>query len=183
MFFDANLHIEIAGRAAVTSRFALAVQANPIAGIHAGGNLDRGRLFLANPSLSVAAVARVGNDLAAAFAARTGLLDGEYRLLDPHLSLAIAGVAGLGCRAFGSAGNLAGFALAHGRYADLGLDAENRFFQLQLEFVAQIGAAKHLRAAALAPGENIAEHLPEDVAERVAGAEAAAVPFKSGMPE
>src|SRR6185437_11465110 len=53
-----------------------------------------------------------------------------------------------------------------------------------LEFIAQIGAAKHLRAAALTAGENIAEHLAEDIAERLAGAEpAAAAALEPGVAE
>jgi hypothetical protein len=67
---------------------------------------------------------------------------------------------------------------------DLGLGAENRLLQIELELVAQIGAAKHLRSAALAAGEDIAEHLAEDVAEGLAGAEsAAASAFEPGMAE
>src|ERR1700760_4096163 len=95
MLFDPDLDVQIARRAAVAARLALAVQANAIAGIHAGGNFDRQGLLLANPSLSIATVTGIGDDLAAALAARTGLLDGEYRLLDAYLALAVAGIAGL----------------------------------------------------------------------------------------
>src|SRR5580692_2880733 len=95
VFAHPNFNVQVAGRAAISTRLALAVQANAIAGIDSGGDLHGKRLLLANASLSIAGVARIGNDFAAAFAARAGLLDGEYRLLDPNLALAAAGIAGL----------------------------------------------------------------------------------------
>src|ERR1700686_2980941 len=94
-FAPPNFNVEVAGWAAISTRLALAVQTNAIAGIDPGGDLHGKRLLLANAALSVAGVRRIGNDFAAAFAARAGLLDGEYRLLDPNLALAPAGIAGL----------------------------------------------------------------------------------------
>src|ERR1700733_10407021 len=129
VFFHANLHVQIAGRAAIAPRFALAIQANAIAGIDAGRNFDRQRLFLPHASLSVAAVAGIGNNLAAALAARTRLLNRKNRLLHAHLALAVAGIAGLGRRAFRGARAFTGLTLAHGRNADFSLHAEYRFFQ------------------------------------------------------
>ena len=53
--------------------------------------------------------------------------------------------------------------------------AEHGLLEVELQVVAQVGAAKHLRrAAAAAAAEDVAEHIAEDVAERVRGAEAAA---------
>ncbi len=79
---------------------------------------------------------------------------------------------------------LAGLALGQGGNLDLGVGAEHGLFEIDLQFIAQIGAAKHLRAAALTAGENIAEHLAEDIAERLAGAEpAAAAALEPGMAE
>ena len=142
------------------------------------------RLLLAHAALAVAGIAGVADDLAAALAARAGLLDRENGLLHPHLALAVAGIAGLGGGALGGSRALAGLALGEGRNLDLGVGAEHRLLEIELELVAQIGAAKHLRAAALAAGEDIAEHLAENVAERLAGAEsAAAAALESGMPE
>ncbi len=89
-----------------------------------------------------------------------------------------------GRRALGGARALAGLALGQRGNLDLGLGAEHRLLQIELELVAQIGAAKHLRSAALSAGENIAEHLAEDIAECLAGAEAAAAAaLEPGMPE
>ncbi len=174
MLLHANLDIQIAGRAAVAARLALAVQANAIAGIDTRGHFDGQRFLLPDPALAEAGIAGIGNDLAAAFAARTGLLDGEDGLLHPHLALAVAGVAGFRGGAFGRAGALAGLALAHGGDVNLGLGAEHRLLQIQFEFVAQVCAAENLRSAALAAGKDIAEHFAENIAECFAGAEAAA---------
>src|SRR3984885_7339784 len=140
----ANLDIQVAGRAAVAARLALAVQANPIAGIDPRGHFDGQRLLLPDPPLAEAAIAGIGNDFAAAFAARTGLLDGEDGLLHPDLALAVAGVAGFRRGSLGCTGALAGFALAHGGDANRGLDAEHRLFEFQFQFVAQIRAAENL---------------------------------------
>ena len=67
---------------------------------------------------------------------------------------------------------------------DLGLGAEHRLLQIQIELVAQICAAKHLRSAALAAGKDVAEHFAENVAECLAGTEAAgAIALEAGMTE
>src|SRR6202142_2041390 len=170
----ADLHIEVARRTAVAAGFAFAVQADSVAGINSGRHRHRNRLLLAYAALSVAGVARIADDLAAALASRTRLLNGEDRLLHAHLALPVAGVAGLGRGTLGRAGSLAGLAFGQGGNLDFGLGAEHRPLQIEFELIAQIGTAKHLRASPLPAGENIAEHLAENIAERIAGAEAAA---------
>src|ERR1019366_43905 len=180
----ADLDIEVARRTAVAAGFAFAVQADPITGIDSGRHRHRNRLLLAYAALAVALVARIADDLAAALAARTRLLNGEDRLLHAHLALPVAGVAGLRRGTLGRAGSPAGFAFGQGGNLDFGLDAEHRPLQSELELVAQIGTAKRLRAPPLAAGEDIAEHLAEDIAERIAGAEAAAAAaFEAGVAE
>src|SRR5579863_4004441 len=94
MFLDADFDIQVAGRAAVAAGLTLAIQTNPIAGIDAGRHFDRQGFLLTDPALAEAGISGIGNEFAAAFAARTGLLDGEDGLLNPDLALAIAGVAG-----------------------------------------------------------------------------------------
>src|SRR5260221_2053233 len=184
VFAPPPLDIQVPGGSAVAARLTLAVQANAVAGIDPGGYGDGQGLLLAHPALTEAGIAGVADDLAAALAARTGLLDGENRLLHTHLALAVAGIAGLRHCPLGSARTLADLALGQGGNLDLGVGAEHGLFEIQFQLVAQIGAAKYLRPAALPAGENIAEHLAEDVAEGLAGAEAAAAaPFESGMPE
>src|SRR5579859_6402185 len=184
VFANPHLDIQVAGGSAVAARLALAVQANAVAGIDPGGYGDGQGLFLAHPALTVTGVAGVADDLAAALAARAGLLDGENRLLHAHLALTVAGIAGFRCSPFRRARALTGLALGQGGNPDLGVGAEHGLFEIELQLVAQIGAAKYLRPAALPAGENIAEHFTQDVAEGLAGAEAAAAAaFESGMPE
>ncbi len=184
VFAHADFNVQIACRAAVAARFALAGQANAIAGVDARGNLHGERLLLANAALPITSVAGIGNDFAAALAAWAGLLNGEYRLLYPDLALTAAGIAGLGRGALGGARALAGLAFHQRRNLNLGVGAEHRFLQIQFEFVAQIRAAKYLGAAALPAGEYVAEHLAENVAEGIAGTEsAAAAPLQARMAE
>src|SRR6202011_3977059 len=120
----------------------------------------------------------------AALASRAGLLNGEDGLLHSHLSLSVAGVAGFRGVAFGRARPLAGLALGERWNLDLCFGTENRLLEVELELKAQIRAAKHLRSSALTARENIAEHFPENIAEGLTGAEAAAAPaFEPGVPE
>src|SRR5580693_854865 len=182
MLLDANFDIEVAGRSAVAARLALAIQANAITRVDAGWHFDRQCFLLPDPALAEAGIAGIGNYFAAPFAARTGLLDGENGLLHPDLALAIAGIAGFRGRAFGGAGPLTGFALAHGGNVDLGLGAEHRLLQIQVEFIAQVRAAENLRSAALAAGKDVTEHFAENIAEGFSGAEtAAAVALQARM--
>ena len=105
----------------------------------------------------------------AAPAARAGLLQLKEALRDAHLARAAAGVAGDGLAALGRAAAVAGLALGELGDLDLHRVAEHGLIELQLELVAQVGAAKHLRAAAAArTAEDVAEHVAEDVAERIA---------------
>ena len=61
--------------------------------------------------------------------------------------------------------------------------AEHGLFEIELQVVAQIGAAKHLLAAAApAAAEDVAEHVAEDVAEGVRRAEAAAAAARAPGP-
>src|ERR1700688_63825 len=184
MFANPHLDVQVSGRSAVAARLTLAVQANAVAGIDPRGYGDGQGLFLAYPALTVTGIAGVADDLASPFAARAGLLDGENRLLHAHLTLAMAGIAGLGRGSLGGARALAGLALGQGGHLDLGVGAEHGLFEIEFQLVAQIGRAEYLRAAALAAGENVAEHLIEDVAEGLAGTEAAAAAaFEAGMAE
>ena len=73
-----------------------------------------------------------------------------------------------GLRARRGAAALAGLAFAERREFDLGVVAEHGLLEIELQVVAQIGAAKHLPPAAPTAAEDVAEHVAEDVAERVA---------------
>src|SRR5229473_5006811 len=155
-----DFDIQVAGGTAVSARLTLAVQADPVTGIDPRGHRHRQRLLLAHAALAVAGIAGIADDLAAALAARTGLLDGKNGLLHPHLPLAVAGIAGLRNRALGRTRSLAGLALGERRNLDLGFGTEYRLLEVELQLVAQIRAAKYLRSAALASREDVAEHFP-----------------------
>ncbi|MNN30569.1 hypothetical protein D3C81_1442220 [compost metagenome] len=122
----------------------------------------------------MAGAARIGNHLAAAVAARAGLLHREEALLHAHLADAAAGGAGDRRSARLGAAAAAGLAADQGRHADGHGGAAHRLFEIQLEGVAQVAAA--LRTATLtaaAAAEEVAEHVAEDVGEVGAtGAEA-----------
>src|SRR5690606_26410849 len=77
MFTDVDHHIEVTGRAAVGAGLALAGQAYAVTGVDPWRHLDRQRLALFHAPLAVTAAAGVGDHLAAAMAARAGLLHGE----------------------------------------------------------------------------------------------------------
>ena len=71
---------------------------------------------------------------------------------------------------------LALLALAERREIEVDGVAEHGLLEVEFEFVAQVGAAEHLRAAAPPAAEDVAEHVAEDVAEGIARIEAAARP-------
>ena len=97
-----------------------------------------------------------------AAAARAGLLQLEEALRDAHLARAVAGLAGDGVRALRRAAAAAGVALDELGNVDLDRVAEHRLLEIELQLVAQVGAAEHLeRAAAAAAAEDVAEHVAE----------------------
>ena len=168
-----NLDVQIARRSAVAPRLALAGEADAIAGIDARGNLDRQLAAAAHAALPEAGVARILDDGARAAAAGTGLLQLEETLRNAHLPGAAAGIAGGRRAALGRARAVAGLALGELRHFDLHRVAEDGLGELELDLIAQVGAAEHLRAAAAARrSEDVAEHIAENVAEGIAGAEA-----------
>ena len=104
-----DLDVEVASRTAVLARLAVAAGADALAVVDAGRDLDLQRLLLLDLALAVAGRAGLGNDLAAAVAVRTGLLDTEKPLAHLDHTLAVAGGAGLDAGARLGAGALAGF--------------------------------------------------------------------------
>src|SRR6185295_17644300 len=120
-----------------------------------------------SPTLAVAVIAGLLNDLPATFAARTGLLNAEKSLADAHAPLPVAGFAGDRARAFCRSAAAANLALSERLEVDIDAIAEDSLIEIELQAVAQVRTAKHLRAAAPAAAEDIAEHIAKDVAERV----------------
>ena len=94
--------------------------------------------LLADATFTVAGIARVGNDLALAMAARTGLLHREEALLHAHLACAVAGSAGFHIIRVLRAFAVAGIAWRRRGKGDGFFHAFNRFFQRQLHHIAQV---------------------------------------------
>src|SRR5690606_1254965 len=159
---EMNLHIKVAGGAAVHAGFAFAREADAVAFVHAGGDLHRQRLMGLDAPRAAATGTRVGDVRARAVTARTRLLDRKEALLHPDLTVSVAGRAGLGLRAGLGTAAMAGVALFGGRNADFGLRPMRRLFERDFQVVAQVCAAINGRAAACAPA---AEDVAEDVAE------------------
>ncbi|MNE36702.1 hypothetical protein D3C80_1305230 [compost metagenome] len=99
-------------------------------------------------------------------AARAGLLHREEALLHAHLADTTTGRAGGRGRTLLRTGAIARLAVDQGGHADADRGATHRFFQVQLQGVAQVAAAlgAATRAAAAAT-EEVAEHIAEDVGE------------------
>src|SRR5690606_29569915 len=130
---------------------------------------------LLDAALAMAVATGVGDHLAAAMAARTGLLHREETLLHTHLTDAAAGAAGGRATALLGTGAATGLAVGQGRHANGHRRAAHRLFQAQPQGVAQVAAP--LRAATLAPTgtpEEVAEHVTEDVGEAGAAGKARA---------
>ncbi len=168
VFLDADLHVQIARWPARFAGLAFAAQADAVAGIDAGRNLDRQGLGFLDPALALAGAAGVFDLLAGAAAGGAGLLHGEEALLHAYRAMALAGGAGGGRGAFLGAGSAAGLAIDVGRHANLDFGAGHGFFEGDFQVVAQVRAALHPAAAALpasAAAKDVAEHVAEDVAE------------------
>ena len=105
-----------------------------------------------------------------ALTGRTGLLDREEALLHAYLARAAAGCALLWLRACLGATAIAGFASDLGRDIDRDGIATHGFLEVETQLVPEIGAAEYLWTTPSATAEDIAEHVPEDVAESL-GAE------------
>src|SRR5471030_2889034 len=173
---DVDFHIQVARRAAIGARFAVAGRADAHAVVDADRDLHFQRLVALDATGAAARCARIGDDLAGAVAFRAGLLDAEEALLHAHLAVAAAGRAGARRGARLGAGAVAGVALVPGRHADGRVEAVGGLLQRDFQVVAQVGAAIHLRSgvAAAAATEDVAEDVAEGVAETAGTAAEAA---------
>src|SRR5476649_1399172 len=147
---DVDFHIQIARRAAIGTRFAVAGRADAHAVVDADRDLHFQRLVALDATGAAARCARIGDDLAGAVAFRAGLLDAEEALLHAHLAVAAASRAGARRGARLGAGAVAGVALVPGRHADGRVEAVGGLLQRDFQVVAQVGAAIHLRSGVAA---------------------------------
>jgi hypothetical protein len=102
-------------------------------------------------------------------AGRAGLTHDKEALLNAHLAAAVTGAALRRAGTLLSTGAIARLALNHGRHANLCFGTTHRFFQIQLNGVAEVGAAI---TALLTTTTTAAENIAEDVAKNIAKARA-----------
>src|SRR5690606_32629438 len=140
MLAHAHFDVEVARRGAGRAGLALAGQADAVAAVHAGGDLDREDPLVLHAPGAMALAARVAHHLAPPTAIGAGLLHGEDAGLETDLAVAVAGAAGLDLAVLRAAA-LAGLALGQGRDLDALLDAGDRLLQVQLHDVADVRAA------------------------------------------
>ncbi|MNF47597.1 hypothetical protein D3C84_288040 [compost metagenome] len=184
-----DYHIQVARRTAHRARLAFAGQANAITGIDTGRNLHRQGLVLFHPAMAMAGAARIGDHLAAAMAARTGLLHREEALLHAHLTDTATGGTGHRRGAFLRPGAFADLAIDQGRHPDVDRSTAHGLFQIQLQGVAQIAAALGAATLTATPAgatEEVAEHIAEDIGEirpaKAGATRAAHARIHPGMP-
>src|SRR6185295_14859182 len=125
MLADLNFDVQITGWPAVAPGFPFTPEADAIAVVDAGRNLDRQRFRATSPTLAMAVIAGLLNDLPATFAARTGLLNAEKSLADAHAPLPVAGFAGDRARAFCRSAAAANLALSERLEVDIDAIAED----------------------------------------------------------
>ena len=94
VLLDANLDEQIAGWSTVGAGLTVAGAANAHAIVDAGWDFDFQCFLLLQLALTVAHIARVGDDLARASAVWTGLLHAEKALAHLHLTAAVTGATG-----------------------------------------------------------------------------------------
>ncbi len=96
-----------------------------------------------------------------------GLLHREEALLHAHLADTATGRAGGRGRTLLGARTIARLAIDQGRHTDADRGAAHRFFQVQLQGVAQVATAlgTATSAAAAAATKEVAEYITEDVGE------------------
>ena len=160
-------HVEVATGATQGPGFAFAGQTDAVARVDARRHLDRQGLLLFHATLAMTGRAGLGNDLAAAVAARAGLLHREETLLHPHLANATTGGAGGRRGTWLGAIAVAHLALDQGGHANGDRGPAHCLFEVQIQGIAQIGTALRTAAATgtTAPAEEVAEDVAEDVGE------------------
>src|SRR5690554_5349075 len=109
MLTNGDLYVKVSRRSSVYTHLTFAGQANTVASINTWRHLDGEGFLLAHPTLAMAALARVLDDLAGAATGRTGLLHGEEALLHPYLPHALTGATGFRAGAFFGATAITGF--------------------------------------------------------------------------
>src|SRR5687767_6223949 len=138
---DEDHDVEIPRRAAERASFAFSGEPQPLTGGNAGGDLHRQLAHFLDAAFAAASGAGLGDHLARTAALTAGPRDREKALLVAQLTGAAALRAARRRCARSGAVAVAGFTRLVPRNLDVGLDAFRRLLELDLEVVAQIGAA------------------------------------------
>ena len=161
MFLDVQDDKQIACRAAVDARFALAGNPEPRTGFDARRDLYLERFFLFDAARAAAFLTGIANDLAFSAAVRAGAHYAEKALLVARLAAAAAGDAVSGGVPFSAPLPSHSLAFFEPRNAKLFFFTGSGLFERDLEIVAKIGAALDGCPPAAALAEHIAE--PEEI--------------------
>src|SRR5687767_7957861 len=138
---DEDDHVEIAGRAAEGAGFPFAGETKALARGNAGGDLHRQLAHLLHGPFAAAGGAGLGDHFARAATLPARARHGKKSLLVPQLAGAAALRTCRRRRSGSGAVAVAGFAGFVPRNLDAGLGALRRLLELDLEVVAQVGAA------------------------------------------
>src|SRR5699024_7630221 len=134
--------------------------------VDAGRHLDRQRLAGLHPTLAAALLARIAHHLALAAAIGASLLDGQKALLQAHLAAAFTGRALIHGRTGLRTRAVTGIALLQRGDAQLHRITADGRFQIQVQVIAQIGAATGPAPASThATAKDVGENITEDIAE------------------
>ena len=153
--FHEDHDVEIPVRSSLGARLSFALDSQLRAAVHARRNLDLKDLFLPYASTTLAGLARVANDLAAALALTAGAADRKEALLIADLTASVTSLANDRMFSLGRPPALAARTSILSRDLDLGPQSKSRLTKRNLQVVAQIRAPFGPPAP---PG-------PEDVAE------------------
>jgi hypothetical protein len=160
--------VEVSRRTARDPRLSFPGEPQARSVVHSRRDAHVDRLLPLGATLAAAVRAAIAHDLAGPRAVRAGATDAKESLLENHLAAAATAAADLGRRSGLRPGAVAGAAGSGLRDLDRRLEPLEHVVQLDLEVVAEIGAALAAtatsRAGAGAP-EEIAEEPLEDVAE------------------
>src|SRR5262245_8870350 len=148
MLLDMNDDVEVAGGTSLGAVLAFTVEAEPLAGRDARGDLDRQRAIAPDTSRTAARVARLGDGFSGAAAIRAGTRDRQETLLIAELSCAAALGTGLGFRTGRRSRARAGFAGLLAGDLNRRFRPGRGFLERDLEVVPQVGAALWTATAA-----------------------------------
>jgi hypothetical protein len=141
MLFDVQHNIKIASRTTVHSPFAIPCETDTRSIFHASGDFGVDRFLTQHAAFTFALGARIGDDRASSLTGRTSASDTEESLLITNLTLPIARTASDWCFSRSRARSMTLFASFMAADGNRRLRPEHSLFKLQVDVLAQIGAA------------------------------------------